>query len=271
MDILNFNEISTVMHYLGSKKHSHQNCEFLFILSGAINNQAGTDVTLLSVGDICFMNTNCDHVLDYSEHQACHRDLFISTENLKEVCLTFFDEHFFNYLMQKDKNMLIPITAEHFRALTTRLNEIEINYKYNKIDQEFYIKSLFSIIIELLGSLYYSLNINEKKTKTNEMILSLLHKLNDPNFFTLPIPDIIQETNYSHSHFDLIFKKEMGCSLKKYITSLKINYAKELLTQSTLSLSDIAHKLGYDSQSHFTQIFKRATNLSPHEYRNMHQ
>lgn len=270
MNICTFDEINTVNHHLDCKKHSHKNCEFLFVLSGSINNIVDADSADLSVGDICFMNTNAAHTLVYSAEKSWHRDLFISNEHLKFLCSTFYDEEFFNHLTKSKKNIVIQLNSGHFDSIISKLSTIEINYKCNKIDKDFYIKSLFNIIVELLGELYYSLHTASENNVINESLIMLLHKLNSPDFFLLPIPEIIKETNYSHSHFDLLFKKNLGCTIKSYVTNLKINYAKELLTNTTLSLSAIARKLNYDSQSHFTQVFKKIANLSPKEYRKLH-
>ena len=49
----------------------------------------------------------------------------------------------------------------------------------------------------------------------------------------------------------------------------KIKEAKNLLTYSTLTSCEIAHNLGFSSQSHFTYTFKKYTSVTPKQYRNM--
>jgi AraC family transcriptional regulator, transcriptional activator of the genes for pyochelin and ferripyochelin receptors len=43
--------------------------------------------------------------------------------------------------------------------------------------------------------------------------------------------------------------------------------AKQLLAEGNLSIAAIAHKVGYASQSHFCQMFKRQFGMTPHNYR----
>lgn len=59
-----------------------------------------------------------------------------------------------------------------------------------------------------------------------------------------------------------------GYNTTTYITLLRINYAKQLLdNKPQLSITDIAHKCGYDDIAYFSRIFKNNTNMTPSQYR----
>lgn len=64
-----------------------------------------------------------------------------------------------------------------------------------------------------------------------------------------------------------LFKKKTGVSLSTYITNEKINVSKGLLIKSDMSVSIIASKVGYSNFSHFSQVFKKQTGLTPVEFR----
>ncbi|MHC1748608.1 MAG: response regulator [Cellulosilyticaceae bacterium] len=66
-----------------------------------------------------------------------------------------------------------------------------------------------------------------------------------------------------------IFKKEKGCSLSDYIIEKRVTLAKKLLQTTTLPISSIADKVGYDNYSHFTKLFKKKTSYTPLEYRKL--
>ncbi|MEG1427264.1 MAG: helix-turn-helix domain-containing protein [Oscillospiraceae bacterium] len=65
-----------------------------------------------------------------------------------------------------------------------------------------------------------------------------------------------------------IFKDECGISLGAYIQELRVHEAKRLLLETQLSINVVAQRVGYDNFSHFSQLFKKRTGLSPNEFRN---
>lgn len=67
---------------------------------------------------------------------------------------------------------------------------------------------------------------------------------------------------YYLSHY---FKKETGFTVLQYVTNQKIIAAKALLKKGT-SVTDVALKLSYNSDSHFISVFKKNTGITPKKY-----
>jgi AraC-like DNA-binding protein len=65
------------------------------------------------------------------------------------------------------------------------------------------------------------------------------------------------------------FPKFFQCSLSEYMRRARIKEATVLLTDKTLSLTEIAHQCSFSDQSHFTRIFKKMHNLTPSQYRRL--
>ena len=63
------------------------------------------------------------------------------------------------------------------------------------------------------------------------------------------------------------FKREFGISPINYMISKRIEESKYLLTETDLSMSQIAQLLGFSSLSYFSQVFRRTQEISPKEYR----
>ena len=68
-------------------------------------------------------------------------------------------------------------------------------------------------------------------------------------------------------YLNRVFKKETGITLSEYISGQRIEKAKELLLTSTLSVSEIALEVGFQSFSYFSKIFKKKTGMEPSKYR----
>ena len=71
----------------------------------------------------------------------------------------------------------------------------------------------------------------------------------------------------SPSYFSRTFNKETGESFVNYISSRRIQLAKELLLETGKSISQLAEEVGYDNISHFTAVFKRTEGIPPSVYR----
>ena len=67
-----------------------------------------------------------------------------------------------------------------------------------------------------------------------------------------------------------LFKKETGLSFKNYIINKRIDIAKNLLTTTDLPINTVADNVGYGNYSYFTRLFKKVTDMTPAEYRNIH-
>ncbi|MDH6313111.1 AraC-like DNA-binding protein [Parabacteroides sp. PFB2-10] len=80
---------------------------------------------------------------------------------------------------------------------------------------------------------------------------------------------VAREINMSYSWFRRLFKDYTGFSPAQYITELRIQKSKELLTNTTLANKEIAFDSGFDNADYFCTVFKRKTGLTPHQYRNM--
>lgn len=76
---------------------------------------------------------------------------------------------------------------------------------------------------------------------------------------------------FSRTHLSTKFKEEVGMTLTDYILGEKVAEAKRYLRYSDKPIGSIAYYLGFSSQSHFANVFKKYANCSPNEYRKKHQ
>lgn len=75
--------------------------------------------------------------------------------------------------------------------------------------------------------------------------------------------------NYSPNYFHRLFLTCVGKSPQEYILGYRVKQAKLRLTSTRETLSEVAYGCGFSSQSYFSLCFKRATGLTPKEYRKM--
>jgi AraC-like DNA-binding protein len=84
-----------------------------------------------------------------------------------------------------------------------------------------------------------------------------------------PIQSMLSEFRYSYAHLCRLFHAEYGISPLKYVHALRIDRARLLLRDTTLSVSEIAAKIGFRDLSYFCQLFRKMTGYTPLHYRNI--
>ncbi len=87
---------------------------------------------------------------------------------------------------------------------------------------------------------------------------------------SLAIADLAQACALSRSHFSRAFKCTTGLSPQEWIRRQRIQRAKELITGSSLSLTQISLECGFCDQAHFSHIFTRSEGVNPMTWRNHH-
>lgn len=75
----------------------------------------------------------------------------------------------------------------------------------------------------------------------------------------------------SPGYLGRIFKKETGIALTDYITQKRIALSKQLLSKTSLSITDISIKIGMSYSSYFSKVFKEQVGMTPQEYRQLHR
>ena len=78
---------------------------------------------------------------------------------------------------------------------------------------------------------------------------------------------IEKQFDMNFDYLNRIFKKRTGTTIFSFLNSLRLEQARQLLTTTTLSVSDIALQTGFSDIYYFSRCFKRCTGLSPAAYR----
>lgn len=80
---------------------------------------------------------------------------------------------------------------------------------------------------------------------------------------------VANDLNVSASYLSREFKREIGFSLIEFITSKRIRLAREMLRNTTKSVTEIASEVGYNNVTHFHWTYKKLIGISPGQYRKM--
>jgi AraC family transcriptional regulator len=81
------------------------------------------------------------------------------------------------------------------------------------------------------------------------------------------LEQLAAQVGLSKFYFNRLFKSAMGVSPSHHQINLRMDEAKRLLRETKKSVLEIALDVGYANPSHFAQLFRRETGLSPSDYR----
>ncbi len=106
-----------------------------------------------------------------------------------------------------------------------------------------------------------------RKCHNEQIVKSVINIIEDRYGTDIDVASISREVFLSQNYLRQIFKESTGKSLSAYLTDYRLEKACELLTSTAVRIADIPQMVGLASNPHFFYLFKRATNLTPSEYR----
>ncbi|QXP57755.1 helix-turn-helix transcriptional regulator [Cellulophaga sp. HaHa_2_95] len=167
------------------------------------------------------------------------------------------------FLSEKEENIIIEL-----------LKNIQREYQSN-IDK--FSQNIIISQIELLlnyAERYYERQFITRKISNHQILIKLEQTLN--NYFNNSetlingVPSVSQisnDLNLSPNYLSSILKVISGQSTQQHIQNKVIEKAKEKLSTTELSVSEIAYELGFEYPASFSKLFKNKTNFSPIEFR----
>ena len=105
--------------------------------------------------------------------------------------------------------------------------------------------------------------VSDVVQKVAQTIIYMSEHLDQP----LRVTELAALASLSPAHFTALFKEQTGCSPRDYLHLIRIHTACKMLRESTLPVKEVAARLGYQDQFHFSRQFKAFQGVSPSEYR----
>ena len=183
------------------------------------------------------------------------------------------------------KFRMLYINSEWFQTAFNQEN-FQIKFSYKQVNEEIFlgINTLFQSIennamnieneSKLLKCISMLVEVEDINYEEETLAALSLEKINaikkylDENYLNnIMLSDLAKVAGISKYYLIRQFEESQGLSPHKYITNLRINYAKKLLKHNK-NFADIALESGFYDQSHFTKCFKEYTGVTPRKYKN---
>ena len=138
---------------------------------------------------------------------------------------------------------------------------------------------IYSVLLELIAFCGRNLNlfqgaesVSSDFSGKNTLSLSNVCAYISEHFTEdLTLENIATYAGFSKYHFERIFSDYTGSTYYQYLQQMRINYAQTLLSNPSLSVTDIAYQAGFASQVSFTRAFKKNTGYPPSQFRMLNE
>ena len=246
--------------------HYHENIELIYCKSGKLKITFIAGNIILDEGDFIFINANVPHSTDPYLGENEH------------YCIKFD-----SVILDVKTSRPIP-SAQHFLSLLSdhivfRHSEDseQMHYLFKRCCDNFthdnYTKRLIlqTSIMEIMA---YIFDKSLKNASTSDDVISneILFKTAafiDENFSTVTLEEAAKNASMSYCYFSRMFKKEFHTSFSNYVTKIRVKKSLYLLSNTSMSITEIAMYCGFSNLSHFIKCFKQEKGITPNQFRSL--
>lgn len=221
-------------------------------------------------------------------HQEKTLEVFTFNENLEKAFLDYLDEQnkeeavLFLENLCKDIRRCDSTLVNHVKNLFYKLSLLLLNeaekrgIKNDSVDeQENYLWNLisgFKTIDEIRDyiidkTLFYVTRVKEMEAVNRNIFEVKIYIQKSYYIQSLTTQKIAESVYLTPTYLCTLFKKETGKTINEYITDIRIEKSKELLSDRTVKLYEIAKKVGYNDTNYYSKTFRKLVGMTPSEFR----
>ena len=255
------------------KLHWHDELQISIVTKGSVEFIVGEKSYVLKNGQAIFINTQRIHMAKSVGDEDCiYHSINFDARLLKMFPGSIIEQKYIEPVLTAENLNSIEFygNSQWEKDILGHIGDI-INadvIKQKGYELKIYISLLnfWLLLVENENDIFSKKTepkpINEQRIKD---VLSFIHN-NYGKKITLQ--DIADSVFVSKGECCRFFKKSLKMSPYDYLINYRINESMKLLKSSSNSILDIAENVGFNNVSHYIQIFKKKTGLTPHEYRN---
>ena len=183
------------------------------------------------------------------------------------------------FCIQSETNGCLEKERKYLKDIYTTLKSFIFSNKdaYNSFNDlfnslQFHIENTqdpTQLFGEMLNVVISSAGYYEKKNLSNVdyKINSIVEYINKNFAVDNSLESLAKQYDLNVSYLSKVFKQRYGKNFIDFITELRIEQAKKLLTTTGKSIKEITYEVGYNSQTYFCKVFKKAIGISASEYK----
>lgn len=162
------------------------------------------------------------------------------------------------------------VPLENLPRFTTFLQQIL--WEQNYTPEEYRTDNVDALFQVLMRNIFHACKGQKNndayhpyRTRLRSLRLSLLAA----PYETYELSDLAKQIGVSVSYFQHLYSATFGVSFRADLIAMRIEYAKELLQNTNLTIQEIAEQSGYSSEVHFYRQFQKETGFTPAAFRKL--
>lgn len=265
-------------HYTVSR-HRHPGFEFIYCLSGEIEQWVNDELFLLKANEGLFIQPGIYHHISSVKAGTVLFDILFDVEDPKLFSLYHHHQSlFFNFDQKQIQNMEMPAWMNKNMRFISETN-LHLNSSSNNIeaDRSIFLLRVHSTFLELINFLISIVHqrkilelVGPKVAHNSKVMLAheIAHFLEQHVFEGITIQELSNKLNFHRTYVSKCFKEVYGISPKDFLSTIKINKARTLLQETEISIERLAQQLCFSSAGHFSSRFRSETSMTPSQFRN---
>jgi two-component system response regulator YesN len=191
------------------------------------------------------------------------KNFFDSIQKLEELFIYFLksnmDFDLLNDCMQRLEMLYFTLILIYKNK--TEENAVSFSIKHEIIEEDYF------EVYKHFKSLKKWLDTSGKKI--NSLVLQTIILINNHYEESISLSIIAEKINTTETYLCYLFKKEVGLNYNDYLTYIRINRAKSLISRKDKKINEVAEEVGFYDPRYFSRIFKKYTGLTPSEYKHI--
>lgn len=263
--------------------HKHNFIELIYVISGRATHHIDNQSYVVKKGNVFIVDYGVPHSLtllhdDVADEPFETYDLLFTPNFFNVSGMTsnefyslassyLFSSLFTEFDSSSAQRNLIKSGSKEFRMLFEKIYE-----EYQQREKGFQ-NIIRAYLIELIIKLFRAID-KQKPTFTQshyELVQKAIEHMRKNYKAHISLDDVVSGIFLSKNYFRQIFKKETGISISSFIQKMRLDEARRLLVTTDKSSSVISEECGFNDLKFFYLTFKRATGMTPTEYRRLNK
>ncbi|MGL5042579.1 MAG: PocR ligand-binding domain-containing protein [Culicoidibacterales bacterium] len=166
-----------------------------------------------------------------------------------------------NYIVDEAKN------KNYLLDLYLNINASNISTQTPPLAMQQNINNIKTSLSKAISNVYIDNFVSPFVSKKDSILSPIIEYLNTNRSRMLSLNEASSLVHLSPGYFSRVFSKEVGIPYTTYLMQLKVEWAKQLLEKTTLSVTQISDELGFSDPSYFIKVFKKQELVTPLIYR----
>ena len=242
--------------------HTPEENMFIFVMSGGGSVVLSDKTYPMKRGTLCFIGKRKYHyTFPDNPEQYIRSKLFISSDELDGVAKLLSSNCELHNMLCENQMAVVTLSERNIR----KAEEIFKELSDMPTDAVYFQAKLYASVLELVALLYQG--TSEKMPSKFDNIQAAVEYINLHITEDIVIDRICDASYMSKYYLCRLFKKKIGLTIMEYVLKTRITMAKELLSNSELSVTEVSENCGFSSISYFSRVFKSETGMTPMQYK----